>query len=401
MGTLNRVLVPFFIAALPVAAMIAYIGYYYRVKPPVPEAGTVAAAAFGSAEWAVFRGDAAFCGAAEGTLPDRLELAWRFETGDAVKSTPTSAGGLVFISSMDGQLYGVDLKTGVERWRFKADDALEASPLFADGTVFVGSDTGTFYAVDAKSGQQKWAYQSNGKILGSANTFVEAGSGKRRVVFGSYDNYLYCLEAADGALVWKHEAQNYINGSPAIAEGAAVFGSCDGNLYIVPLGEPDKTRMVDIETYMAASPAIEGGVVYAGNYEGLFLAASMAGGEVLWRFRQESVPFVASPAVTAERVLFGGRDNTLYCLNRADGAKAWTFAATEAIDSSPVVCGNRVVFGADNGRLYVVDLADGREVFSYTLGKAVSSGPAIVDSTVLVGCDDGAVYAFRAAPSNP
>ena len=156
MGTLNRVLVPFFIVALPIAAMIAYIGYYHRVKPPLPAAGEVSTVPFGSAEWAVFRGNAAFCGVAEGTLPDRLTLAWRFETGAAIKSTPTAAAGMVFISSMDGHLYGVELKTGQQRWRFKADDAMEASPLYAAGKVFAGSGYGTFYAVDAESGRELW-----------------------------------------------------------------------------------------------------------------------------------------------------------------------------------------------------------------------------------------------------
>ena len=399
MGIMNRVFVPFLIISLPVAAMLAYLAYYAHEKRRLPPVSPmVEPIGFGGDQWAVFRSDAALTGTVEGQLPDSLVLAWRFETADAVKSTPAASGGMVFVSSMDGHLYAVDLALGQVQWRFEADDALQAAPLIADGVAYVGSERGTFYAIDAADGSKRWTFATRGKIIGAANTFQDVATGRRRIVFGGYDNYLYCLDAETGDRVWQQEAQSYINGAAAIADGAAVFGSCDGRLYIVPLDEPEQGRTVDIEAYMAASPAIEDGVIFAGNYEGLFQAARLEDGRILWQFRQEGVPFVSSPAVSADRVLFGARDKTLYCLNRQDGTQVWTFAATAGIDSSPVVCGDKVIFGSDNGRLYVVGLNDGRERFSYALGGAVSAGPAVVDSTVLVGCEDGSVYAFRAAP---
>lgn len=402
MGMLNRVLMPFLIVALPLAAMIAYVAYYFHEKnkfppAPTPHAGQMQAVSFGLKAWPVFRGDAALTGVAEGTLPDALTLAWRFETDGAIQSTPIVTDGVVIFSSMNGRVYAVDLQTGQEKWWFKANDEIEASPLYAEGRVFFASAIGTFFAVDAEDGLVLWTFDAKGRILGSANTYVDAESGKRRIVFGSYDSVLYCLDAADGSLVWTYEAQSYINGTPAIADGKAIFGSCDGRLYVVPLADPEATQTIDIESYMAASPAVADGVVYAGNYDGLFIAASLERYEELWRFQQDNVAFVASPAVFGDYVLIGARDKKMYCLNRGDGSVVWTFASTAKIDSSPVVCGNRVVFGADNGRLTILDMSDGREIFTYALGKPISGAIAIADNTLLVGCEDGAVYAFRSA----
>ena len=314
MGTLNRVLMPFLIIALPIAAMIAYIAYYFHEKnklPTPPPDIPSHIESFGSENWPVFRGDSALTGVAEGTLPDSLDLAWHYQTRGEIKSTPVVANGTVFFSSTDQHLYAADLKTGQERWWFKANGELEASPLYADGKVFFASDVGTFFGVDAMDGLVVWTFEAGGRILGSANTFIDAETGNRHILFGSYDNFLYCLNATDGELIWKYEAQSYINGAPAVADGHAVFGSCDGLLYIVPLNDPNKTKTVDIESYMAASPAVAGGVIYAGNYDGLFIAARLSTQDVLWRFRQEDVPFMADPAVTDDRVLIGGRNKTL------------------------------------------------------------------------------------------
>lgn len=396
MGTLSRVFVPFLIVAIPIAAILAYLMYAVQAGPEAL-LSTGQPCLFGRQQWPVFRGDPAFTGVVQGTFPDKLALAWRFETNGPVQSTPAVGGGMVFVSSGDGSLYAVDLAGGQLQWRFEADDSLEASPLLVDGSVYVGSVRGTFYAIDAATGSQQWIFYVKGKIVGSANTFQDTATGRQRVVFGGYDNTLYCLDAQTGQGVWTQEAKSYINGAAAIADGATVFGSCDGMLYVVPLDEPAQTRTIDIEAYMAASPAIKDGIIYAGNYDGLFQAARLKDGQVLWQFRRQGVPFVSCPAVTSERVFFGARDKTLYCLNRQDGTRVWTFTATGGIDSSPVVCGDKVIFGADTGRLYVVSLDEGRQVFTYALSGSISAGPAVADSTLLIGCEDGAVYAFREA----
>ena len=167
-------------------------------------------------------------------------------------------------------------------------------------------------------------------------------------------------------------------------------------LYVVPLDEPRRPASIDIEG-LYGRIAVEDGIIYAGNYDGLFQAARLKDDPESYGNFAGRVPFVSCPAVTSERVFFGARDKTLYCLNRQDGTRVWTFTATGGIDSSPVVCGDKVIFGADTGRLYVVSLDEGRQVFTYALSGSISAGPAVADSTLLIGCEDGAVYAFREA----
>ena len=48
--------------------------------------------------------------------------------------------------------------------------------------------------------------------------FGEAG-GEELVVFGSYDNFCYAVDAVSGEKRWEFETENYINGAVAIAEG--------------------------------------------------------------------------------------------------------------------------------------------------------------------------------------
>lgn len=391
----RRVLVPFFIVAVPVAAMIAFVLYYRQAKPAAADTERPPSAAFGADNWPVVRADAQLTGTAPGNLPSKLKLAWRFQAKGSIKSAPVVADGRVFVASMDKHLYALEAANGRKLWAFEADDELEAGPLFQAGRVFVGSNSGTFYALEAASGKTLWTFEAGGQIAGAANAATtDAGA---VIVFGSYDNNLYGLDAQTGRLHVKHSADSYINGTPAIMEQSAVFGSCDGFLYRVPLAAEAEAVKIDAGSYIAASPAAEGPTAYVGTYEGLFFAADTQTAQILWSFDNKTGDaFFASPAVSADSVVVGCRDQKLYCFQRDSGKVRWTFEAQDRFDSSPVISGDLIAVGNDDGRLYLVDLRTGRQLFSYTLGSPVAASPAIAQNRLFIGCDSGLFCAFEA-----
>ena len=391
---LRRVLVPLLIITLPVSAMIAWIVYGKKANPEATSQAIPQYISFGSENWPIFRGNPELTGQAEGTLPEKLRLAWTFKTGGEILSSPVIFGDTAYVSSLDKHLYALELRTGNERWRFQADDELEASPLFFDNTIYIGSTAGSLYAIKAENGQLKWTYKEAGKIVGSVNSAQYPTTSKPRIVFGSYDNNLYCLNAADGKLIFKYPAESYINGTVAVSNGKVFFGSCDAMVYQVPLNDPNAAVKLTTESYVAANPVIWDDMLYAGNYDGNFIAADITTQKILWSYNQADDAFFSSPAVDDTVVVVGCRDNQLYCFDKANGTVRWTFSAGGNFDSSPVICGSKTVVGNDDGRLYIVDIQTGKEVFSYTLGSPIASSPALAQNHCLIGCSNGTIYAF-------
>ena len=74
---------------------------------------------------------------------------WTFETGGGIWSSPSVAGGVVFVGSLDGHMYAVDVEDGSDRWVSRSVGRIESSPTVVDGILFVGSHRGTVYALDA------------------------------------------------------------------------------------------------------------------------------------------------------------------------------------------------------------------------------------------------------------
>ncbi len=348
----------------------------------------------GSADWPMFHGGQNLLGRAAGTLADKLRPIWKFKTEGAVTASPVVEAGVVYVGSSDANVYAIDIETGSQIWAARTDDAIEAAACVVGDAVYVGDSYGFVHALDKKDGSAKWKYETGGQIVGGANWIASPDGQHTWILVGSYDNMLHCVDSESGEAVWKYETDNYVNGTPAIDSGQTVFGGCDAIIHVISVTDGNEVREVDSGAYIAGSAAFFEGHVYVGNYDGEFLKVDARSGEVLWRYGDKEYPFLSSPAIGRDEVVFGGQDNKVHCVGREDGKPIWTFNTLGEVDGSPAICADKVVVGSMDGRLYVISLSNGSLVWSYEIGQAISSSPAISNGVVVVGGEDGYVYAF-------
>ncbi len=382
-------------------SVLALTGVYFTLaatddpaeKPEISKTATTVPATANGDAWTVFRGNSALNGVAETVLKPPLKLAWKLEMTGPIVATAAIANGTVYLGSQDGDFRAIDLATGTEKWMKQLGDTLESSAAILNGKVYVGSGDGHLYALDMKSGDELWKYKTDGEILGGVNYFTK--DGKSYVYVGSYDNFMHCVNPDTGEMVWKAETGNYVNGTPAIADGKVMFGGCDAILYMVDAvtGKPD--GQIEIGSYVANSVSVKDGLVYMAHYGNQAEAYSIAEKKQVWVHQERDFPYFASPLVTDQYVLVADRGKRLYCLNRNDGSVKWSFRARRSIDSSAVASGDLAYVGSDDGRLYAVGIETGKEVWSYDTGDAITAAPAIAAGHLIVGGQDGFVYAFK------
>ncbi len=111
-------------------------------------------------QWPTYRHDAARSGTADLSVPGELKTKWKMNLGGPL-TPPVIAQGLVYIAQVDSH---------------------------------------TMHALDEKTGESRWTFTTGGRI--DSPPTVHRG----RVVFGSVDGWLYCLNANDGQLVWRYRA---------------------------------------------------------------------------------------------------------------------------------------------------------------------------------------------------
>lgn len=345
----------------------------------------------GPDSWPMFRGSSTLTGISEDRLPQPLKLRWSYQAKDSIESSAAVDGGTVYVGSMDGFLHAIDLTTGKARWQYQAAGPIgESSPCVHGGVVFVGDLAATLHAVDAGSGKVRWTFKAEDEIKSSPNWSED------RVYFGSYDQHLYCVSAVTGALAWKYRTEGPVHCTPAIDAGEVYISGCDETFRAISAATGRQLYSLPLGAYSGASAALGDGHAYVGTFGNEVLGIDLRGRTILWTYQHpvRSFPFYSSAALTADRVVLGGRDKMVHCLERATGKEIWTFTTGARVESSPLVTGNRVFIGSNDGKLYELDLASGKKTWEFDAGAPLSASPAVARGALVIGSQDGVLYCF-------
>jgi outer membrane protein assembly factor BamB len=341
--------------------------------------------------WPNSRGNQALTGLTPVQFPQKIKLKWTFDAEGIFKSAPVVCDGKIVVGSTSGEMLCLDMK-GKLIWKFKTPNAIEAPAIIHNNTIYFGNLTGILYAMDLKTGAKKWEYKTENQIMGAPALFISGN--KEILAVGSYDYYLHGVDAKTGKGLWKYESENFLNGAPAVSEGKAVFGGCDGFLHSVDLLSGKASSKITVATYVASSPAVEKTRAYVGDYDGGFTAIDLKTNKIIWRYedKQNTQPFIASPALVGNRIVIGSRDKMIYCFNKTDGKLLWKRNTGNRVEASAVVNQKQALVVNMRGDLMLLNLNDGKTVWTYELGTSVMNTPAVTQEGIVVAASDGNIY---------
>ncbi|MHB1295243.1 MAG: outer membrane protein assembly factor BamB family protein [Anaerolineae bacterium] len=156
------------------------------------------------------------------------------------KTQVIAAHGLLYISTAAG-LYALSAENGEVAWVYPTDMPLGHSPTVVGDTLYVGGLDRKTHAIAAApdlaslpvqdgfrvNDQVLWTFTAEGGF--ETNPLVMDG----RLYAGNRDGYLYALDAASGALLWKYDMGAPISFSAAYCEGVVFTATTDGYAYAV------------------------------------------------------------------------------------------------------------------------------------------------------------------------
>jgi eukaryotic-like serine/threonine-protein kinase len=347
---------------------------------------------FAADDWPQFRGNPSLTGIATSSLPKTLKLLWTFDAGESIESSAAIADGVVYVGSESADLIAVSLADGKLLWKYKVMDGIgESSPAVHAGVVVVGDLSGMIHGVSAKDGKGIWTFAASGEVKASPAIVDD------RVIIGSYDGNLYCLSLKDGKLIWGFKTNGPVHATASIAAGVAYISGCDGVLRGIRIADGKEVSNITTGSYTGASPALSPtGAVYFGTFDNNVLAFNLKTKRPMWKYEnpQRQFPFYSSAALVDGKVIVGGRDKIVHCLNAATGKQNWEFATRSRVESSPAVVEGRVYVGSNDGKFYVLDESTGAKLWEFEAGAPLSASPAIAQGRIVIGSQDGKLYCF-------
>ena len=357
-------------------------------------------------EWNTYHGNSALTGVADVSLPEQLDVLWRFKAGAPVRETPVIAGERLFFPTAHGAVIAADfngqrvwsqvLLTGAQNNGEPVRERIESPVAYFDGVVYVGTSRGVLYALDAATGVEKWRAEVDGPILGTPNYGHNKAGVAVVYVIGRAHAVLYAFDASNGHVLSKSDEIERCDGSPSVSADAVVFGSCAAALHVfsTDTGKLLRSIPIDEDSQVAGGVAMEGGRAFSGCRSGKILEFDVSAGKILWTNPESKVEVFSTPALSKEWVIASSSDGNVYGLDRAAGTTRWRFD-TKGDPSSPVIAGDKVVVAAD-GELFLLRLGDGAKLWSLKVSDEITP-PSVAPGKAFVGSEDGTVVAFGPA----
>jgi outer membrane protein assembly factor BamB len=201
---------------------------------------------------------------------------------------PAVVGDLLVIGTLDGHVYGLNVKDGSQRWVSVLPSEVIDSPAIAGPLTIVRTQDGRVYGLDSNTGERRWVNdQGNVPLLslrGNGPLLVANGV----VFFGSDDGKLMALRLDNGDKLWEQklatgegrtdiERMNDADGS-VLLDGSTLYASAyHGNLTAIdgPSGRPLWGRPFSTYTSMA----VNGNSLFGANTD-----------SEVWAFDKSSAP---------------------------------------------------------------------------------------------------------------
>ena len=266
------------------------------------------------------------------------ELLWQFKSGNRIVGTCAVDKNIVVFGSTDKCIYGLDAEQGNLLWKLQADEPVLGAVSIDKGIAYVGASDGKFRAIDIKTGKLLWSYD---EVKGYIETRPLVT--KKYVVFGAWDNTLYCLDKESGEVQWTWTGGlTRMHYSPA-----AVWPVETGNKTVFIVDPQRAMTAIDLKT-----------------------------GQTCWRTRESAVRESIGISADKKRVFGKTMQDSVVCFaaKMDKPRKIWATDVGFGYEFAPSMLeeSEGIVFGSTkNGMIFALDSEDGSICWKHLVGNCL------------------------------
>ena len=315
-----------------------------------------------------------------------IDELWEYDAGAGFGNfSPTIENGFVFVGTLKGEVYLLNVKTGKSEGSKSFGGALFSSPAIFDSLMIVASSQSSenLFAYGLYSGKILWSkkvsdIESPPTMFGNTLYVATVGGDLFKVdprtgdvlfhvkfpaplrvspavdsnfcVVGCDDGNIYALDAANGKQVWKYDAGSPVWCSASMNDSLIFVGTDAGKLLVL---RRSGTLDFDFTTggKILSMPISDDKRIYFGSNDGNFYAISLVDGALLWKI-QTDAPMIASASQTKTQVFFGGFDENLYVVDKSDGKVDQKIKLSGRVRTAPALYENYLVVCAENSNVF-------------------------------------------------
>jgi outer membrane protein OmpA-like peptidoglycan-associated protein len=247
------------------------------------------------------------------------------------------------------------------RWSFRTSGQL-FNPVSVNNRVYVVSTDNYLYCLDAADGKPLWRFKSEGpltRMVVVSEGFVYLPAGR----------FLYCLDEKTGKVIWGRRDPSFgFYGTPTVAKGRIFYGNRKG-FYAREIANGHTVwENMSIYTY-GGFPSYWNGLVYTVSKEFEYSNARLVAlredfGTIRWSTEMTNAPNIFSPVVYNERIYLP-LGNQLMVFDAQTGKKLWEKSFPDQTASHPVFSQGSIFLSLRDGTILRIDPESGENAPLY------------------------------------
>lgn len=282
------------------------------------------------------------------------------------------AGKQLFVATGQGDLFSLNTANGDSMWKTNLGSPMRSAPKMQMGVLYVSTVDDQLFAVDSVTGTILWQHRG----LGERTSFLSAVSpsvGENIVVVAYSSGEIYGLAADTGHEIWNDSLALALktsatavftgfNGDPVVAGGVAFASSNNGLTAATHL--LTGRRLWEQEIAAGDTPWLTNNYLFVLTSDAQVAAIYARDGRVKWVHK---LPRFANPEKQLEPYSWYG----------------------------PMMLGEQLAIFSGHGELVLLSPEDGKELGKLDIPDGVQMAPIIADGTTYVVTTDAKLHALR------
>lgn len=289
-------------------------------------------------------------------------------------------------NAVDG-IVAYERATGRQIWRIDVENGAEGGATVAGDRLYFGSSNGQFYCVNVADGKVVWEFPVRAETLAAPT--VESGI----VFFQNGADVVFALDAKTGKQLWFFNRQTTGQLSirattrPTVAGDLVYVGFSDG--FVVALKKRDGTlawerkigkgnRFHDVDS----TPVVDGKQLFVASFDGTLMSLDKDTGEVSWSVEEGAyVPVTLGQDRWSDRLYYATANGSLLALDKKSGKQLAAVKIARGIPSQPTLYKGFVLYGESEGAFVVADAETLQPIQTFEPGHGLVARPSAVDAT--------------------
>lgn len=279
---------------------------------------------------------------------------WEYNTGETIISTPAAEGDILSAATLEGDIFTINANNGKVIQVIGLGEPLTSNLLIIDAAgqdsktkaVVAGTPKGEMYCYDIYTLENIWENNSAKGMIATLPLYI-----KNRIVYGSSDGFLYCIDARSGILNWKWKDKNagLLAGCAPISNGKYVFISTnDKSIFAVDLLLGTTIwKKKDYSSWESLGISNDDENLFIKGLNNFYILSSRTGKlikEIKTDYDEDTSP--TKPIEWNNKILFGTEGGYVYSVDQKYNLKKLFFMGTARVNNIKHI--NKNIFAVSN-----------------------------------------------------